>query len=106
LAPADVPPLPQIEVFAYGICRWSIRWVCLQSRAGTENRRRLPDLLPNHPEGRLSQEGAPLFTSNGIQSMSASGIIRLADTLKPHAGQWCRFIAPGPARTSTEVIAA
>lgn len=73
--------MPEIEIFAYGHLPLAYSARCFTARA--ENRPKDDCLFccQNYPEGipLLSQEGEPLFTINGIQTMSASVSNLLAD---------------------------
>jgi collagenase-like PrtC family protease len=77
----DVAPLPQIEVFAYGHLPLAYSARCFTARAHNLPKDDCAICCEKYPEGMnmLSQDGTPLFTLNGIQTMSAEVHNLLAD---------------------------
>lgn len=73
--------VPEIEIFAYGHLPLAYSARCFTARAENRPKDDCQFCCQNYPEGipLLSQEGAALFTINGIQTMSASVSNLLAD---------------------------
>ncbi len=71
--------LPQIEVFAWGYLPLAYSARCFTARAENRPKDDCGFICQNYPEGLplTSQEGQPLFTLNGIQTMSG-GVTNLA----------------------------
>lgn len=72
---------PEIELFAYGHLPLAYSARCFTARAENRPKDDCQFCCQNYPEGiaLLSQEGQPLFTLNGIQTMSAEVCNLLAD---------------------------
>lgn len=73
--------LPAIEIFAYGHLPLAYSARCFTARAENRPKDDCQFCCQSYPEGipLLSQEGEPVFTINGIQTMSASVSNLLAD---------------------------
>lgn len=71
--------LPDIEVFAWGYLPLAYSARCFTARADNRPKDDCGFICQNYPEGLplTSQEGQPLFTINGIQTMSG-GVTNLA----------------------------
>lgn len=65
--------LPEIEVFAWGYLPLAYSARCFTARADNRPKDDCGFICQHYPEGLplLSQDGQPLFTLNGIQTMSA-----------------------------------
>jgi collagenase-like PrtC family protease len=72
---------PELEVFAYGHLPLAYSARCFSARAENRPKDDCALCCRNYPEGLplLSQEGAELFTINGIQTLSAGVSNLLAD---------------------------
>ncbi|HAF91535.1 MAG TPA: U32 family peptidase [Pseudomonas sp.] len=72
---------PEVEIFAYGHLPLAYSARCFTARAENRPKDDCQFCCQNYPEGipLLSQENEPLFTINGIQTMSASVSNLLAD---------------------------
>jgi collagenase-like PrtC family protease len=72
---------PEVELFAYGHLPLAYSARCFTARAENRPKDDCQFCCLNYPEGipLLSQEGQPLFTINGIQTMSAEVNNLLAD---------------------------
>ncbi|KRW59714.1 U32 family peptidase [Pseudomonas sp. TTU2014-080ASC] len=72
---------PEVELFAYGHLPLAYSARCFTARAEQRPKDDCQFCCLNYPEGvpLLSQEGQPLFTLNGIQTMSAEVCNLLAD---------------------------
>ena len=105
---SNVAPLPQIEVFAYGHLPLAYSARCFTARAHNLAKDDCAICCEKYPEGMnmLSQDGTPLFTLNGIQTMSAEVHNLLADYPSlPAAGVDLLRLSPR-AQGMEEVIAA
>jgi len=73
--------LPAIEIFAYGYLPLAYSARCFTARAENRPKDDCQFCCQNYPEGipLLSQEGEPIFTINGIQTLSAAVSNLLAD---------------------------
>lgn len=73
--------LPEVEVFAYGHLPLAYSARCFTARAENRPKDDCQFCCLNYPDGLAlsSQEGQPLFTLNGIQTMSAEVTNLLAD---------------------------
>ncbi|HLD66367.1 MAG TPA: U32 family peptidase [Pseudomonas sp.] len=73
--------MPEVELFAYGHLPLAYSARCFTARAENRPKDDCEFCCLNYPEGipLLSQEGAPLFTLNGIQTLSAEVSNLLAD---------------------------
>ena len=71
--------LPEIEVFAWGYLPLAYSARCFTARAENRPKDDCGFICQNYPEGLplASQEGQPLFTLNGIQTLSG-GVTNLA----------------------------
>lgn len=74
-------PRPEVELFAYGYMPLAYSARCFTARAENRPKDDCQFCCQNYPEGipLLSQEAQPLFTLNGIQTMSAEVSNLLAD---------------------------
>lgn len=74
-------PRPEVELFAYGHMPLAYSARCFTARAENRPKDDCQFCCQNYPEGipLLSQEAQPLFTLNGIQTMSAEVSNLLAD---------------------------
>lgn len=74
-------PRPEVELFAYGHLPLAYSARCFTARAENRPKDDCQFCCLNYAEGipMLSQEGQPLFTLNGIQTMSAEVCNLLAD---------------------------
>ena len=74
-------PRPEVEVFAYGHLPLAYSARCFTARAENRPKDDCQICCENYPEGIVlhSQEQEPLFTLNGIQTMSAKVNNLLAD---------------------------
>lgn len=74
-------PRPEVELFAYGHLPLAYSARCFTARAENRPKDDCQFCCLNYAEGipMLSQEGQPLFTLNGIQTMSAEVSNLLAD---------------------------
>ena len=72
---------PEVEIFAYGHLPLAYSARCFTARAENRPKADCQFCCQNYPEGipLLSQEGQPLFTLNGIQTLSAEVGNLLAD---------------------------
>ena len=72
---------PEVELFAYGHLPLAYSARCFTARAENRPKDDCQFCCQNYPEGipLLSQEGQPLFTLNGIQTLSAEVGNLLAD---------------------------
>lgn len=73
--------LPEIEVYAWGYLPLAYSARCFTARAENRPKDDCGFICQDYPEGLplLSQEGQPLFTLNGIQTMSAGVTNLLAE---------------------------
>lgn len=99
---------PEVEVFAYGHLPLAYSARCFTARAENRPKDDCEFCCINYEEGipLASQEGQPLFTINGIQTMSAEVNNLLADfqSLKEHGADIAR-LSPR-AKGMTEVVQA
>ena len=74
-------PRPEVELFAYGHLPLAYSARCFTARAENRPKDDCQFCCMNYPEGMpmLSQEGMPLFTLNGIQTLSGESSNLLAD---------------------------
>lgn len=74
-------PLPEVEIFAYGHLPLAYSARCFTARAENRPKDDCQFCCINYPDGLplTSQEGQPLFTLNGIQTLSAEVTNLLAD---------------------------
>lgn len=79
--------LPDIEVFAWGYLPLAYSARCFTARAENRPKDDCGLVCQDYPEGLplLSQEGQPLFTLNGIQTLSAGVTNLLAEYPRMHA---------------------
>jgi O2-independent ubiquinone biosynthesis protein UbiV len=73
--------LPEIEIYAWGYLPLAYSARCFTARAENRPKDDCAFVCQHYPEGLplLSQEGQPLFTLNGIQTMSAGVTNLLAE---------------------------
>ncbi len=73
--------VPEVEIFAYGHLPLAYSARCFTARAENRPKDDCQFCCLNYPDGMAltSQEGQPLFTLNGIQTMSAEVTNLLAD---------------------------
>jgi collagenase-like PrtC family protease len=73
--------VPEVEIFAYGHLPLAYSARCFTARAENRPKDDCQFCCINYPDGLAltSQEGQPLFTLNGIQTMSAEVTNLLAD---------------------------
>lgn len=79
--------LPEIEIYAWGYLPLAYSARCFTARAENRPKDDCAFICQDYPEGLplLSQEGQPLFTLNGIQTMSAGISNLLAEYPRMHA---------------------
>ncbi|PAU87944.1 U32 family peptidase [Pseudomonas sp. WN033] len=79
--------LPELEVFAWGYLPLAYSARCFTARAENRPKDDCGFICQHYPEGipLLTQEGQPLFTLNGIQTMSAGVCNLLAEYPKMRA---------------------